>query len=56
MDFIGFKKESNFLKQIKHDVVKLNWMEKNGYLFVEIYPEDLPLTKEFFLNKYNIDL
>jgi len=48
--------ETNFLKQMKHDIVKLNWMEKNKFIFVEIYPQDMPLTEEFFKLKYDIEL
>lgn len=48
--------EVNFLKQINHDMVKLNWMEKNKFLFIEIYPQDMPLTKSFFKDKYDLDI
>lgn len=43
----------NFLKQFKRDEDKRTWAEQNGFIFIEIYPEDMPLTKEFFL-RYNL--
>lgn len=37
----------NFYAQIERDMEKKKYCEANGWTMVEIYPEDLPLTKEF---------
>ena len=42
--------------QILRDANKQTWSEQNGFTFVEIYPEDLPLSAKFFKDKYDIDL
>lgn len=47
---------ANFLSQIQRDSKKRDWAESNKLQFIEIYPEDLPLTLSFFKDKYNIDL
>jgi len=46
----------NWHGQIKRDEHKREWAEANGFKFVEIYDEDMPLTKQFFKEKYDIDL
>ncbi len=46
----------NFHDQIVRDQLKREWAEANNFKFVEIYPEDLPLTVEFFKEKFNINL
>jgi len=48
--------ETNYLAQIKRDLDKDTIAEKNGFILVRIKPSDLPLTKEWFKEKYNIDL
>lgn len=48
--------KSNFLASIKRDVAKQKWCEENGFHFVEIYEKDLPLTKKFFKDNFDIDL
>ena len=45
-----------YLNQIKRDVAKFEWAKKNNFLFIEIEPKDLPLTREFIFDKYNIKL
>ena len=47
---------ANFLQQLKRDQDKREWAESNKLTFVEIYPADLPLTREFFKEKYNINI
>lgn len=42
--------------QIVRDDHKREWAETNGYIFVEIYPEDMPLNKEFFKKNYSIEI
>lgn len=49
------KSKSAFLGQIKRDFKKIDFCEKNNIILVEIYPEDLPLTKEWF-EKFNVYL
>ncbi len=46
----------NYLGQIKRDESKRLWCEKNDLLLVEIYPKDLPLTKQFFIDNYDLYL
>lgn len=44
----------NYVSQLKRDGQKENWCNMNGITYVEIFPEDLPLTKKFFEDKYGI--
>lgn len=39
---------SQYWKQLKRDVRKLEWCELNGIRLIEIYLEDFPLSVEFF--------
>jgi len=45
-----------YLNQIKRDYKKEQWILLNGFLYCEVFPEDMPLTLEFFKLKYNIDI
>ena len=47
------KHPSSFLKSIKRDCWKEEWIKKNSFLFLEMYDEDIPdnLTKKFFESK-----
>lgn len=47
---------AKFRDQLKRDIRKAEWCEKNGFALVEILPEDLPLTPAFFLDRYGITL
>lgn len=38
----------NYFKQIQRDCKKEKWCEINGIKLIQIYPEDLPLSKKFF--------
>ena len=49
------KNKSAYLDQIKRDMKKYDFCEKNNITLIEIYPEDLPLTKEWF-KKFNVFL
>lgn len=49
------KNKSAYLGQIKRDFKKIDFCEKNNIILVEIYPEDLPLSKEWF-EKFNVFL
>jgi hypothetical protein len=46
----------NFLNQIKRDQTKRDWCELNGFVMVEILPEDLPLSEKFFAERYGLEL
>ena len=48
--------KTKWLSQIKRDMLKHKWCEINGYTLVEIEPDDIPLSKDFFLKEYNIKL
>lgn len=45
----------NYWHQIRRDSVKYEWCQNNGITLIDIYPEDVPLTKAFF-DKINIPL
>lgn len=47
---------ATFLAQIKRDEDKRRWAESNGILFIEIEPDDLPLTQDFFRREYDFNL
>ena len=42
--------------QIRRDAAKEEWAVQNGFQFVEIFPDDLPLSEKFFKDKYDIEL
>jgi len=47
----------NFLKSIKRDVKKEEWLTLNKYTFVEIYYDEInDLSEKFFKDTYNIIL
>ena len=47
----------NFLKSIKRDVKKEEWLKLNKYTFVEIYYDEVSdLSEKFFKDTYNIIL
>lgn len=45
-----------FLGQITRDSAKKDWAEANNFKLIEILPEDLPLSREFFREKYEIEI
>jgi hypothetical protein len=45
----------NYLKQIRRDSKKYEWAQLNNITLIDIYPDDLPLTKSFF-DKLNVSL
>ncbi len=47
---------SGYLDQIKRDLKKSDWCVLNQVKLIEILPEDMPLTKDFFKDRYQIDL
>ncbi len=50
------KTRSDYLEQIKRDLKKQEWCDSNGIILCEIFPDDLPLSKKWFQDKYNIYL
>ena len=55
--FFHNKNPANYLKGIKNDFKKIQWLEKNDFKIVEIMEDEAPkLTKEFFKEKFNIIL
>lgn len=57
-NFIKFfhKTRSGYLAHIKRDIKKEKFLQENNYTLVIIYKKDLPLSKEFFLKTYNINI
>lgn len=58
---LGFNKffhntVNNYLSQIKRDQAKETWCNLNNIRYIEIYPKDFPLTKEFFEKQFKIYL
>lgn len=46
-----------YLKKLKSDASKMEWTEKNGFKFLEIYDEDLNnLSLGYIKEKFDIDL
>jgi len=53
--FFHNNSQLNYLKQLRRDHKKYLWCEKNNITLIDIYPDDLPLTKSFF-DKLNVSL
>lgn len=47
---------SGYLSQLKRDLMKAKFCEINNIKLIEIFPEDLPLSKKFFKEKFNVIL
>lgn len=47
---------AGFLSQIKRDINKSSFCERNDITLVEIFPEDMPLSTDLFKDRYSIDL
>lgn len=46
-----------YLKQLKRDEDKREWLEKNDFKIIEIEEEDIKkLSKDFFKEEFNLDL
>ena len=54
--YFHLKNRANWLGQIKRDLRKKEWAAANGFLLVEVFPDDMPITLEFFEEKYGIDI
>lgn len=46
----------NFLGQLKRDDNKRKWCVANNLLLIEVFPESLPLSYDFFLKEYGLEI
>ena len=47
----------NYLAGVKNDVKKMEWLQRNDFIFIEInYDEVSTLTRKFFLEKFGVKL
>lgn len=55
--FFHGKNRMKFLTQIKNDQKKYEWLEKNNFKLLIIYDKEVKkISKEFFLQKFNVDI
>lgn len=54
--YFHLNSRQKYLEQIQRDVSKQQWAEDNGFKFIEIFPADMPLTREFFQEKYDVSI
>lgn len=54
--FFHSNSRMKYRESIRRDVMKQEWCEENEFTFLEIYEKDMPLTKKFFKDKFDIDL
>jgi hypothetical protein len=55
--FFHSNSRTNYLKSIKRDMQKSEWLEKNNFTLIEIEQNEVKeLSKKFFKNKFNIIL
>lgn len=47
---------AGYRASIKRDLDKVKWAELNGFLFIEITDDDLPLSPKWFLEKHQVTL
>lgn len=47
---------SGYLGQIKRDLKKVEWCRINEITLIEVFPENLPLTKKWVEETFNINL
>ena len=50
------RSRSGYLGQIKRDMKKVEWCRLNSLTLIEIFPENMPLTKEWVEETYSITL
>lgn len=48
--------QANYRAQLKRDMQKSDWCVRNGLKLVEIFETDMPLTEQWFKDKYDITL
>ncbi len=46
----------NFVKGMKRDMDKIEQLERNGFTVIIVYKQDLPLTRAWFSEKYDINI
>lgn len=55
--FFHNNSRANYLASIKRDAQKADWLEENGFIFIEIYDKDIDGLSHDFINKtYGISL
>lgn len=55
--FFHNNSRSDYLASIKRDAQKAEWLEKNNFIFMEIYDKDIKgLSHDFIKNIYNVSL
>jgi hypothetical protein len=54
--FFHGKTGHKFLEQLDRDRQKVEWCKLNDFQLIEIYPENLPLTLDFFRTVYSISI
>lgn len=51
------KNRIGFIKSVKRDFQKIEWLEKNSITLIEIYDSEVPdLSEDFLLAKFNLIL
>ncbi len=55
--FFHGNSRAKYLASIKRDAQKAEWLEKNNFIFIEIYDKDIDnLSRQFIEKTYNISL
>jgi|TARA_R110000751_G_scaffold55_4_gene246 hypothetical protein len=55
--FFHSNSRTNYLKSIKRDIQKSEWLEKNDFMLIEIEQDEVcKISKDFFKKKFNITL
>lgn len=55
--FFHSNSRANYLKSIKRDIQKSEWLEKNDFTLIEIEQSEVKdISKEFFKNKFDVTL
>ena len=48
---------SGYLKKLQSDAKKMEWSENNGFIFIELYDENINnLSVKMFKDEFSIDL
>ena len=50
------KNKTGYVKSLKRDMDKRENLEKNGFMLVETFTEDLPLSAQWFWENYKIKI
>lgn len=55
--FFHGNSRAKFLKGLKNDLIKRDWLEKNGFLIIEIYENEIDLlSPEWIKEKFSVEL